>query len=104
MAGPQICKVGDLVTGTCQVNVPGHPRQFVGTWTTGSSNLTTGQIGVITVGDIGVTDCGHTFVAAAGSSQVSNNGIGVVRVGDPVTVVGGGYGVAATGADNTGAQ
>ena len=55
------------------------------------------SIQVIVIGDEGVTDCGHTFVASTGSSTVLLGGVGLHRVGDEVVVVGGGYGHSITG-------
>ena len=96
-----ICRVGDLVTGTCQASAPGHPRAFTGHWVVGSPKVTANGIGVIRTGDTGITDCGHTIIATVGSTLVSSDGIGVVRVGDPVGIVQGGFGTAITGANNT---
>lgn len=94
-----ICRVGDIVTGVCQVSAPGHPRTFTGVWTTGSSTVIAASEDIVCVGDTGITDCGHTFIAVSGSDIVTSNGSGIVRVGDLAQVVGGGYGVAASGDD-----
>ena len=94
-----ICRVGDLVTGTC--NAHAIPRAFTGQWVVGSPTVTANGIGVIRTGDTGITDCGHTIQATVGSILVSSNGIGVVRVGDPVIIVQGGFGITTTGANNT---
>lgn len=98
MAQP-ICRVGDVVVGRCEANAPGHPRDFVGTWSVGSDKSTCDGIGVIRVGDIGHTDCDHTFIAVDGSDITQEDGVGIVRVGDVVHVIEGGVGVATTGSD-----
>ena len=98
-----VCRIGDLVTGTCQANAQGHPRQFTGTWVTGSTDVTCDNVGVVKVGDQGITDCNHHFVAVEGSSTVSSGGINIVVVGDAVTVIEGGFGVTITGSNSAGA-
>jgi hypothetical protein len=94
-----VCRTGDITQGTCLAIAFGHPRQFTGIWMGGSSGVTADGIGVIKTDDVGITDCGHHFIAAVGSDTVQSDGLGVVRVGDPVIVLEGGYGVAVTGAD-----
>lgn len=92
-----ICRVNDLITGTCTANATGHPRTFTGHWVSGSTVVTADGIGVIRVGDPGITDCGHHIVATVGSTILKADGIGVVRVGDAVIVTEGGTGVTTTG-------
>lgn len=103
MAG--LCKFDDIVTGRCEVTGrTDHPRDFVGTWTTSSTDVKCNGQGLVRVNDTGTTDCGHHFVAVTGSSQVTNGGFGLVRVGDLVSIIepGGGVGVVSTGsADST---
>lgn len=94
------CRIGDIVTGRCTADAPDHPRDFTGTWTTGSSNVTANGIPVVRIGDIGITDCGHTFQAVAAGVNVYTNGLGQVRVGDPVVVIEGGAGISVTGSPN----
>jgi uncharacterized Zn-binding protein involved in type VI secretion len=94
------CRVGDIVTGVCNASASGHPRNFTGFWTTGASDVTADGIGMIRVGDLGITDCGHTFQAVAGSSDVQTNNLGQVRIGDPVIVIQGGSGTAVSGASD----
>lgn len=95
MAG--VCRIGDSVTGTCRAAVVGHPRTFTGTWSTGSSVVQANGIGVVRVGDTGITDCGHTIQATVGSSAMTADGLPVHRVGDAVIIVQGGSGVSSTG-------
>jgi uncharacterized Zn-binding protein involved in type VI secretion len=92
-----ICRIGDQITGTCEANAPGHPRQFVGTWKTGSSNILIDGIGAIRNGDTGLTDCNHHIFANGGSSTYSANGVPIMCVGDTVGIVEGGFGVTTTG-------
>lgn len=98
MAEP-VCRVGDCVVGTCEANAPNHPRDFTGVWMTGSDVVIADGIQVIRVGDTGVTDCGHTFVAVTGSDIANDQGIALHRVGDIVHVIEGGVGVSVTGSD-----
>ncbi len=92
-----VCRVGDQVTGWC--TAPGHaPRNFVGTWTDGSPDVSADGLRVIRQGDPGLTDCNHVFVASAGSVGVTVDGVPLQRVGDAVVVVEGGYGTSITGA------
>lgn len=95
-----ICRVGDIVIGRCRASASGHPRDFTGTWTTGAADVTANGLGTIRVGDIGITDCNHTFQAVAGSTEVTADGLGVVRVGDPVIVIQGGEGIAISGSSD----
>jgi uncharacterized Zn-binding protein involved in type VI secretion len=94
------CRVGDIVTGICNANASGHPRNFTGTWINGASDVTADGIGMVRVGDIGITDCGHTFQAISGSLDVITDGLGQVRVGDPVIVIQGGLGITVSGASD----
>lgn len=94
-----VARVGDVVVGYC--NGQGHTpnREFTGVWVTGSDTLTTSGVGVVRVGDTGVTDCGHTFQAATGSDVATDTGQPLHRVGDLVIVEGSGVGVTVTGDD-----
>lgn len=94
------CRIGDIVTGRCDADAPDHPRDFTGTWTTGSPNVTANGLPVVRVGDLGITDCGHNFQAVAGSGNVQTNDLQQVRVGDPVIVLEGGAGIAVSGSEN----
>ena len=92
-----VCRVGDHVTGECRG--PGHdPRTFLGTWTQSMINLgeTDGKA-IICVGDLGVTDCGHHFVASSGSDIFYLAETKVHRVGDQVTVIEDGEGISISG-------
>lgn len=99
-----VCRVGDAVTGICQASAPGHPRNFSGVWTEGSDIITADDIGVVRIGDCGITDCGHVFMAVEGSDVITADDIGVVREGDVVLVLQGGTGVAAEGSDTVTAE
>ena len=94
-----VARVGDVVTGYC--DGPGHVRgrPFVGVWPTGSGTVVANGVAVIRVGDTGVTDCGHTFIAQTGSDITTDTGIPIHRVGDVVATEGGGVGVTVTGSD-----
>ena len=98
MTAKAVCRVGDQCTGTCTATAPGHPRTFTGTWTSGSGVSTADGLGLIRVGDTGVTDCSppHHIVASGGGSG-SSGGQALHRVGDAVTVTEGGTGVSSTG-------
>lgn len=93
----KVCRIGDAITGTCQANATGHPRTFTGVWKVGSNVIMADGIGVVRVGDTGLTDCNHTILAVAGSSIVDDRGAFLVRVGDAISIVEGGYGVTTTG-------
>lgn len=95
-----ICRVGDNVSGICQANAIGHPRSFIGTWVSGSSNILHGGIGVIRTGDSGITDCGHHIIASGGSLNCSGDGLSLQRIGDPITILEGGYGTSISGSNN----
>lgn len=94
-----VARIGDTVVGYC--NGPNHEanREFVGVWCTGSDDVFADHIGVVRVGDTGVTDCDHVFFAATGAETVFANTIGVHRVGDTVITEGDGVGVSVTGSD-----
>lgn len=85
--------------GVCEASAPGHPRDFVGAWATGSDTVTADGLGVVRVGDIGHTDCDHTFIAVEGSDTCQADGLGLHRVNDVVQVLEGGVGVSVTGSD-----
>ncbi len=90
-----VCRIGDTCTGTCTA----HSRTFIGTWQTGSDILTADGIGVVRVGDTGITDCPvpHTCIATGGSDTTTVSGTGVHRVSDGVTLDTGGTGVSISG-------
>lgn len=92
-----ICRVGDKVQGYC--DGPGHEthRSFIGTWTQGSGVCFADNLGVIRVGDLGITDCGHQFRASTGSGWSTADGLAIHRVDDEVIVIPGGYGWSITG-------
>lgn len=92
-----IARLGDQVEGTCRAGGDDHPRHFIGHWTTCSGTFFADGIGVIRVGDQGVTDCGHTFHASTGSSIGKDQGLAIHRVGDEVIVDQGGEGVTVSG-------
>lgn len=95
----QLCRTGDLVTGTC--NNHSNPVNFTGTWDPKSTLVTANNLGVICKGDLGTTDCGHKFFANGSNiTDVIANGLPLQRVGDTVTVIGGGNGVSITGSSN----
>lgn len=97
--GSAVCRVGDIVQGTCRASVSGHPREFTGVWLTGSDTCTADGLGVVRVGDIGVTDCDHHFSAVSGSDVGIADGVGIHRVGDAVSIAEGGEGVSVSGSD-----
>lgn len=94
-----VARVNDIVHGFC--DGPGHlPRRpFVGHFTTGSDIAMADGIPIVLVGGIGVTDCGHTFIAVTGSDVSGADDRRVHRVGDIVIVQEGGEGVTVTGSD-----
>ena len=94
-----IARVNDIVQGTCRASAPNHPRQFTGVWMTGSDTCQADNIGIVRVGDVGVTDCNHHFVAITGSDVATADNIAVHRVGDMVNVQEGGEGTTITGSD-----
>lgn len=96
---PAVARVGDVVSGYC--DGPGHPKQreFTGVWITGSSTGGSEDEQIVCVGDLGVTDCDHHFVATSGSDIFSIDSAAVHRVGDVVEVVEGGNGTTVSGSD-----
>lgn len=92
-----LCRIGDSITGTCNASATGHPRTFMGTWTTGSTTVFADGIGVVRVGDTGITDCSHPIVANTGSAISTADGLAIVRVGDAVSLPLGGSGNTTTG-------
>jgi hypothetical protein len=92
-----VCTVDDLVVGRCEAKAPGHTRDFVGTWITGSATQTIDGKDVVRENDIGVTDCGHTLLAVSSSSTGSSLDQHLHRVGDIAIVLEGGVGVSVTG-------
>lgn len=101
-----ICRIGDHCTGTCTANAPNHPRTFTGTWQTGSTIVTADGIGIVRVGDTGITDCSppHHIVATGGSSVGGTLGEQFHRVGDAVTVTEGGSGVSSIGSSTVSSE
>lgn len=97
--GQQVARVGDTVVGTCRAHK--SPRSYTAILTTGSGTVTADGQAVCRVGDIGVTDCGHTVQIVSGSSVAKANGIPVARVGDVVIVVEGGDGTIVSGSPTT---
>jgi uncharacterized Zn-binding protein involved in type VI secretion len=96
-----VCRIGDTVVGVCEAAGPNHPRDFVGVWSTGSDISTADGIPIVRVGDTGVTDCDHNFIAVTGSDVSTDAGLPVHRVGDIVHVIENGVGVSTTGSDTT---
>lgn len=92
-----VARNGDMVRGICRAPEHHTPVEFVGTFNEGSGVVSADEAGVVRVGDQGVTDCGHHFVAIAGSGIADADGIGIVRVGDPIEVIEGGEGTVITG-------
>lgn len=97
--GVAVARVGDIVVGYCDGSGHSLHRAFTGVWTTGSDVVTADNIGIVRVGDVGTTDCGHSFIAATGSDILTVDGISAHRVGDVVIVEQGGSGVTMTGSD-----
>ena len=96
---PQVCRTGDLVTGTCYNHH--DPVNFTGTWDPKPTDVTANNLGVICKGDLGTTDCGHKFIADGSSiTDVIANGLTLQLVGDTVTVIGGGNGISIIGSSN----
>lgn len=98
MASP-VARVEDIVTGIC--DGPGHAkgREFYGTFMSGSNRVSADGRPVVCVGDLGETDCGHSFIALTGSDVWSIDGAPVHRQGDLVEVIEGGSGVTITGSE-----
>lgn len=92
----------DTVNGLC--SGPGHAANlpFVGNFTSGSSTTTNNGLGVVRVGDTGVTNCGsgHHIKATTGSPINTADGLAIHRVGDIGIVVEGGTYTAASSGGN----
>lgn len=97
--GQAVARVGDTVVGTCRAHR--SPRPYTGILATGSATVTADGSGVVRVGDVGYTDCGHTLQVVSGSGIITANGIAVSRVGDAVIVVEGGDGIIVSGSPTT---
>ncbi len=76
-----VARVGDTGVGICYAHPT--PTPFTTTFTEGNITALIDDKGVITIGAIGVTTCGHHTIAMTGSSTVEgDNSNGVHRVGD----------------------
>jgi hypothetical protein len=97
--GAAVVRINDLAHGLC--NGPGHAPNFayIATYITGSSKVLADGLGVVRVGDMGITNCGHHIQAIAGSDVSQADGQSIHRVGDAVIVIEGGNGTAMTGSD-----
>lgn len=101
MALQPVARLGDTASGTCTASSHSGSRSWTGTFTTATAGHTADGLPVVRIGDTGVTDCGHTFIAVAGSTVFTGvDGIPVVRVGDAVNVIQGGSGVVTGGSPN----
>ena len=96
----QICRVGDIAVGTCWAS-PHQPRQYTAVWIQGSNGTYLDDQQEIRVGDIGITDCGHTIMAIGGSPNAYDEDKQIHRVGDPVIVIEGGDGISVSGSPTT---
>jgi uncharacterized Zn-binding protein involved in type VI secretion len=98
MAYQRIARIGDSASGTCTAH--SHTRAWTGVFTTATGGFTVDGVQVISQGDTGITDCGHTFRFDAGDSILTGvGGRQIAREGDPVIVVEGGSGVITSGSD-----
>jgi uncharacterized Zn-binding protein involved in type VI secretion len=82
MARP-IARLGDRTHGVCYH--PSHiPQTIGGTIITGSPDVITNKKNTARVGDLVLTDCGHTGMIITGSpTEIANNRL-IARVGDAV--------------------
>jgi len=86
-----VARIGDIGKGECikgHEDVPeGEPKPFITKFATGSGDVYVNNTPVITIGDIGKTDCGHRTKAATGSGTVYVNYKWVHRIGDVGKVI-----------------
>lgn len=82
-----------------QCESPSHDEvvYFTGVWIAGTDTSIVDGREIIRVGDIGVTDCGHVFVAATGADASTDAERPLHRVGDIVLLDEGGIGITMTG-------
>lgn len=77
---------GDSTIGVCSDQ--SHPGQtFHGTIVGGSSLVTIEGKGAARVGDLVLSDCGHTGIIVTGTTKTTVEGLGMAREGDTFTGV-----------------
>ena len=84
---PQVTRISDATTGTCNLGLDCCPHSRSGTNSTGSPNVFVNQKAAHRLGDIGPTNCPHggTFASSSGSSTVFVNNLPLTRIGDTTT-------------------
>lgn len=93
MAGTGASRTGDIGIGIC----PAHqtPVTYITTLVSSNPNVTADGIPIITVGDIGISTCGHATIALTGSTFGNINSKKIHRISDtgsnpgPYTVING---------------
>ncbi|SRR6266581_1541678 len=75
-----VTRYGDMGLGVCPAHH--HPVTYITVFVSSNSNVTSDGIPIITVGDIGISSCGHPTVAVTGSEVGLANEKGIHRVGD----------------------
>lgn len=75
-----LSRTGDIGIGTC----PCHqtPVSYTTIFISSNPNVTVDGIPAITVGDIGISTCGHSTIALSGAGNSSINSKPPHRVGD----------------------
>lgn len=76
----KISRIGDRTQGICYAHNP--PLSIGGAIITGSPTVKSEGWNVARLGDIIVSDCGHTSTIVTASSNAKANGSGVARIGD----------------------
>lgn len=89
--GPGVSRTGDLGLGIC----PAHNNSvtYITTLISSNPNVTADGIPIVTIGDIGISTCGHATIALTGSTFGNVNTKKIHRLGDmgtnpgPYTVI-----------------
>jgi uncharacterized Zn-binding protein involved in type VI secretion len=72
--------MGDTGAGVCPSHSP--PKNYTTVFNIGANTVNTNGLPSITMGSVGISDCGHPTIALVGSSSVFVEGKGSHRIGD----------------------
>ena len=73
-----VARLGDRTIGYCKC----HKKIFKGTIVSASSDHKVNNLGVARLGDMILSDCGHTAKIITASSLTITNNLGTARLGD----------------------
>lgn len=74
------CRMGDTGAGVCPSHSP--PKNYITVFNIGANTVNTNSKPSITIGSVGISDCGHPTVALVGSATVIIESKGSHRIGD----------------------